>query len=203
MFIDFNQIARVAKLVALFGFFLPWVTVSCSTTGSDLLHATGWQLMTGDPQPVGMMENARDQLKDIEPSAVVIAAFAVILIGFVSSLLNRKQAAAICLLVSALLGIGVTYFGMQSLETQLRQQITGASEHQQPDQNSFISPEQQRELSQSVAQNIHVRQEEGYWLTLGALALAAIFSLLTLMQRPQMAASPRQSAAEGPNHGGG
>ncbi|WP_395646893.1 hypothetical protein [Terricaulis sp.] len=193
MYIDFNQIARIAKFVALFAFFLPWVTVSCS--GNEMLQATGWQLMTGDPQPVGMMENARDQLKDIEPSAVVIAAFAVILIGLVTSLFNRAQAAAICLLVSALLGTGVTYFGMQSLETQLKEQIAGASDRQQPDENAFISPEQQRQLSQSVAENIHVRPEEGYWLTLGALALAALFSLLTLMRRPQAQAPPSPSTS--------
>ncbi|MBK6704779.1 MAG: hypothetical protein IPG56_14215 [Caulobacteraceae bacterium] len=55
MFIDFNQIARIGKLVALLGFFLPWVTVSCSNT--DILTATGWQLMTGDPQPAGPLQH--------------------------------------------------------------------------------------------------------------------------------------------------
>lgn len=184
MFIDFNQIARIAKFVALFAFFLPWVTVSCSST--EILHATGWQLMTGHPQPAGPLENMnREQIDDIKPSIVVIAAFGLILIGLGASILNRAQSAAISMLVSAVLALGITYFGMQQLQTQLRDQISGAQAHQQVDENSFISAEQQRQLSQSVAENITVRKEDGYWLALGALAAAALFSLLTLMRRPQ------------------
>ena len=96
MFIDFNQIARIGKLVALLGFFLPWVTVSCSNT--ELLSATGWQLMTGDPQPAGPLEGMADQqqrAEDAEPSVVIIAAFAIILAGLACSLFTRMQAAAI------------------------------------------------------------------------------------------------------------
>ena len=52
MFIDFNQIARLGKLVALLGFFLPWVTVSCSNT--EIMQANGSQLIVGDPQPPGL-----------------------------------------------------------------------------------------------------------------------------------------------------
>lgn len=184
MFIDFNQIARIAKFLALLAFFLPWVTVSCSNT--EILHATGWQLMTGDPQPAGPLEHSQDQLKDIKPSIAVIAAFGLILIGLGASLLNRAQSAAIAMLVSAVLAIGVTYFGMAQLQTELRNQISGAQAHRQVDENAFISPETQRELSRSVADNISVRKEDGYWLTLGALALAALFSLLTLMRRPEV-----------------
>jgi hypothetical protein len=35
MFIDFNQIARIGKVVALLGFFLPWVTVSARALKSS------------------------------------------------------------------------------------------------------------------------------------------------------------------------
>ena len=82
MYIDFNQIARIGKLIALLGFFLPWVTVSCSNT--EILQATGWQLMTGDPQPAGPLEGMADQrqrAEESEPAVIIIAAFAVILIG--------------------------------------------------------------------------------------------------------------------------
>lgn len=205
MFIDFNQIARIGKIVALLAFFLPWVTVSCSTTGTDLLHATGWQLMTGDPQPAeGLASADNEQLKDVEPSIVIIAAFGVILIGLVTSLLNRTQAAAISMLVSAVLGIGITYFGMQSLQTELRSEIVGSQSEARQNESDDLSFEdivaglqneedsggQEQRLRQVAADNISIQKEEGYWLTLGALALAALFSLLTLFQRRTPAVQP-------------
>ena len=51
MTIDFNVLARLTKLIALLGFFLPWVAVSCS--GKEIATGTGWGLMTGhlDPSP--------------------------------------------------------------------------------------------------------------------------------------------------------
>lgn len=82
MFIDFNQIARLGKLVALLGFFLPWVTVSCSNT--EILQATGWQLMIGEPQPVGPLEGMNNEpqpAEDSKPAIVIIIAFAIIAIG--------------------------------------------------------------------------------------------------------------------------
>ena len=39
------NLARIAALVAIFGFFLPWAEVSCS--GQPLAHETGIQLITG------------------------------------------------------------------------------------------------------------------------------------------------------------
>ncbi len=205
MFIDFNQIARIGKVVALLGFFLPWVTVSCSNTGTDLLHATGWQLMTGDPQPAeGLASADNEQLKDVDPSIVIIAAFGVILIGLATSLFNRMQAAAITMLVAAVLATGVTYFGMQSLQTELRAQIVGSQSEARQDESGDLNFEdlvaglqsedngggQEQRLRQVAADNISIRKEEGYWLTLGALALAALFSLLTLFQRRTPAAQP-------------
>ncbi|HZZ36600.1 MAG TPA: hypothetical protein VFE03_12810, partial [Caulobacteraceae bacterium] len=38
-------VARLAALVAIFGFFLPWAEVSCS--GQPLAHETGIELITG------------------------------------------------------------------------------------------------------------------------------------------------------------
>jgi hypothetical protein len=184
MFIDFNQIARLGKLVALLGFFLPWVTVSCS--GTEILNATGWQLMTGDPQPAGPLEGAgRQQTEDAEPAVIIIAAFAVVLIGLVTSLFTRMQTAAISMLVCAVLGIGISYYGVENMRTELRREISESSNEQnaQIEDNPFLSAENQRELSQAMASNITVKEEEGYIVTHSGLLLAAIFSLLTLFRR--------------------
>lgn len=185
MYIDFNQIARIGKLVALLGFFLPWVTVSCSNT--EILSATGWQLMTGDPQPAGPLEGMADQqqrAEDSEPAVIIIAAFAVILIGLGTSLVTRAQTAAISMLVCAVLGIGISYYGVENMRSELRREIS-ETQHEQSGSadNPFFSVDQQRELSQAVASNITVNEQEGYMVTHGGLVLAAIFSLLTLFRK--------------------
>jgi hypothetical protein len=185
MFIDFNQIARIGKVVALLGFFLPWVTVSCSNT--DILTATGWQLMTGDPQPAGPLTGMADQsqTEDAEPSVIIIAAFAVILIGLISAIFTRAQTAAITMLVTAVLGIGISYYGVENMRGELRREITESQNEQSGDaaDNPFFGAEQQSELARTVASSVTVREEEGYIVTHGGLLVAAIFSLLTLFRR--------------------
>lgn len=197
MYIDFNQIARLGKLVALLGFFLPWVTVSCS--GTEILQATGWQLMTGDPQPAGPLESMADQrqqAEDSEPAIIIIAAFAVILIGLGTSLVTRAQTAAISMLVCAVLGIGISYYGVQNMRSELRREITETQSEQQGalGDNAIFSVEQQREMSSAVADSINVEEQEGYMVTHGGLVLAAIFSLLTLFRRRQPVAGAPPAA---------
>jgi|CXWL01.1.fsa_nt_gi hypothetical protein len=188
MYIDFNQIARIGKLIALLGFFLPWVTVSCSNT--EILQATGWQLMTGDPQPAGPLEGMADQrqrAEESEPAVIIIAAFAVILIGLGTSLMTRAQTAAISMLVCAVLGIGISYYGVQNMRSELRREITETQSEQQGAvaDNPFFSGDQQREMSAAAADSIDVEEQEGYIVTQGGLVLAALFSLLTLFRRRQ------------------
>lgn len=188
MFIDFNQIARLGKLVALLGFFLPWVTVSCS--GTEILQATGWQLMTGDPQPAGPLEGMADQRRqaeDSEPAVIIIAAFAVILIGLGTSLVTRAQTAAISMLVCAVLGIGISYYGVQNMRSELRREITETQSEQQGalGDTAIFSADQQREMSSAIADSIDVEEQEGYVVTHSGLVLAALFSLLTLFRRRQ------------------
>jgi hypothetical protein len=188
MFIDFNQIARIGKIVALLGFFLPWVTVSCSNT--EILQATGWQLMTGDPQPAGPLEgmaDQRQQAEDSEPAVIIIAAFAVILIGLGTSLVTRAQTAAISMLVCAVLGIGISYYGVQNMRSELRREITETQSEQQGalGDTGIFSADQQREMSSAVADSIDVEEQEGYIVTHSGLVMAALFSLLTLFRRRQ------------------
>ena len=193
MYIDFNQIARIGKIVALLGFFLPWVTVSCSNT--EILSATGWQLMTGDLQPAGPLEGMSDQRQaEDKPSIVIIAAFAVILIGLFCSFFTRTQAAAITMLVTSVLGIGVSYYGVENMRGELRRQISEGQQEQSGAvaDTPFFSADQQNELSQAMASSVTVVEQEGYKLTHGGLLLAAIFSLLTLFRKrkPEAEATP-------------
>lgn len=182
---DFNLFARVAKLAALFGFFLPWVTVSCA--GSEVLQATGWQLMTGDPQPSGGGEVRQE---DGEPALLVIAAFAVIAAALAASLLVRRRAAAAVLLAGALAGAGLSWFSIENMGSEMNRSLS----EQQGEENAMFSAEQQREMAQEIQNAIEIERQEGFWLTLGALALAALFALLTLGVRE---AAPARSENTG------
>lgn len=191
MQVDFNLIARIAKFAALFGFLLPWVTVSCS--GTEILHATGWQLMTGQPEPAGPLAMGGDQARlseDSHPAILVIAAFGVVVVGLVCSLLTRKQTAAATILVCAILGIGLSYFSVQNLQSQMQRSIQHEQGKHSADTGGLISPAQQREMGDAISSSIVVEEEEGYWLTLLGLALAAVFAGLTLATRPQRSAPP-------------
>lgn len=188
MFIDFNQIARIAKIVALLGFFLPWITVSCSNT--EILKATGWQLMIGDPQPAGPLEGMSGQTdidKDSEPAVIIIVAFAVIALGLAISLLTRAKTAAIAMLATSVLGSGISYYGVSNLSTELRREISEQQQQQggASSDNPFFSADQQRELTQAVSSSITVEEKEGYVVTHSGLLLAALFALLTIFRRRQ------------------
>jgi hypothetical protein len=145
--------------------------------------------MTGDPQPAGPLEGVeREETEDAEPALVIIAAFAVILIGLICSFFTRTQAAAITMLVTSVLGIGVSYYGVQNLSAEMKRELTESGSEAE---NPYVSGGQQREISQAVASNIAVKEEEGYIVTHSGLVLAALFSLLTLFRRrPETQAPP-------------
>ncbi len=196
--IDFNQLARIGKLIALLGFFLPWVTVSCAST--DILTATGWQLMTGDPQLAGPLAGMAEgqqaqQQEDAEPNMLTIAAFATIAVGLLLALATRARTAAIVMLIAALTGAGLSYYSIENMRQEMRRELASQQESQPAAQdNPFFGVEQQRQMSQAMSSSIRVVEEEGYFLTLVALALSALFALLTrFTRRTEADASPAPS----------
>jgi len=164
MFIDFNQIARLGKLVALLGFFLPWVTVSCS--GNVILEATGLQLMTGDPQPAGMLEGAdRSQMDDPEPAIGVILACLAAALGLgLSFVLKGKQAAG-AILAGAVLTIGFSYYSLESLRTEMTREAS----------------EQEDDMARAVANAIRIEKQEGFWVTVGGAGVGGVLALIVLI----------------------
>ena len=185
---NYLLLGRIAKLVALLGFFLPWVVVSCSDT--VILEATGFQLMTGDIQPSGALEGAEVN-KDPEPSPFVIAAFAVIALALVGSVLTKARTAAIVILVGAIGGIGLSYYAVSNMQSEMTRSISESQAQQGAAgaDNPLFNAEQQREMSDQVARAIRIEKQEGYWLTLGALIAAAICALLFIASARAPAAS--------------
>jgi hypothetical protein len=176
---DYLLLGRVAKIAALLGFLLPWVTVSCS--GNEILTATGLQLMTGDPQPAGALEGmgGDDPAKDAEPAIAVIVACAVLAIGLAVSFLTKARVAAAALLVGGLGGAGVSYYAMQNMRTEMAREI-GEAQNETPDTGGFLSERDTRQMTSAVANAIRVEEEEGYWLTVGASLIAALLGLMVL-----------------------
>lgn len=174
-----NLAARIAKLVALLGFLLPWAVVSCS--GTEIASATGVQLMTGDIQPAGPLQSAPPEETQADPSIAVIAAFAVIAAGLLVSFLLRGRNAAIALLVGAVVGAGTAAYSMQDMKSAAAERVAERGGEAPEALGGLISGDQQREFAEAVTSAIVVEEQSGYWVTLGALALAALLALLTLI----------------------
>ena len=89
--INWLWVSRIAKVLALLLFFLPWMAVSCN--GTPLIEASGYQLATGNPS-VAQMPMAEMNAKgdDMDPVWWVIVAAVVILAG---SEVGRARAAGL------------------------------------------------------------------------------------------------------------
>lgn len=144
------NIARAAKMVALLGFLLPWVLVSCSTT--PVAKATGVQLAMG--QMTSLMSNAPPQSG--EPNWWVVAAAVLIVIGLAVSFLKLAQAqrgwAILATSIAALVCCWVTLTA-----------ITASAQQQ-----GAADPS-----AQQMAAMIRVEAQSGYWVTVVSLLIAA------------------------------
>lgn len=176
---DYLLLGRVAKLVALLGFFLPWVTVSCS--GTEILEATGWQLMTGDIEPTGPLAGADTGQDKPEPSPLVIAAFVAIALGLLAALLTKARIAAAALLIGGVCGAGLSYYSVQNMRAEMTHQMEEAqNKGGGADTGGLFSAEQQNDMTRAMASAIRVEEQEGFWLTVAAAGVAAILGLIVL-----------------------
>lgn len=174
---DYLLLGRIAKVVALFGFFLPWVTVSCSNT--EIMQATGWQLMTGNVEVAGQAQLDRDP----EPAPLVILAFVVIAVGLAATFAVSGRAAAMALLIGALAGLVVSYASIQNLRSEMTRQMDRAETEAGEQGGGFFSARQQREMTRDLRSAIRVEEQEGFWLTTLALLAAAALGAIMLADR--------------------
>ncbi len=182
---DYNLLARTAKAVALFGFFLPWVLVSCS--GTEIASATGWQLMTGHVELQGPLAG-QEPPDAADPSVFVILAFAAAVLGLLASLALRQRAAAMALLIAGLAGAGFTGLSMQNLHSAVQREAASASrgdERPVSEDGATLSEQAERGITRAVARMVTVQERPGYWTSLGALIAAAGLALMSLAGAPQ------------------
>lgn len=193
---DYLLLARVSKLVGLIGFLLPWVTVSCS--GNVILEATGVQLMTGDPQPAGMLEGAdRSEVDDAEPAIGVILACVAAVLGLGLSLVLKNKRAAGAILAGAVLTTGLSYFSIENMRSEMTRELNEQQGETPAEDNPFFSAAQQRDMARAMASSIRIEEEEGFLLTMGGMGVAGILALIVLAgagvavpRKPDEAPSP-------------
>ena len=137
------NLARLAALVAIFGFFLPWAEVSCS--GQPLAHETGIQLITGGG--AGAVAPTHHDLW-------VAMSFGVIVLGLVGCLLVRGQRAAVILMATALAAGAASLIGVSQEvpSAEVQAQLTAGPG--------------------GAGEVIGAKLEYGYFVTLGGLIVA-------------------------------
>ena len=153
-------LARVAALVAIFGFFLPWAEFSCS--GQPLIHETGIQLITG----TGAGAAAR-----APHNFWVAASLGLIVVGLAGCLFARGRRAAVILIATALAAAAASLIGVS-------QEVPSA-------QAQLAAGPSGGDASEAGGAFIRASLEYGYFVTLGGLIAAIAGGWFALAgQRP-------------------
>jgi hypothetical protein len=146
-------LARLAAMVSIFGFFLPWAEVSCS--GQPLTHETGIELITGGAGGGGTAGPAHHDLW-------VAASFGLIVLGLAGGLLARGRRAAVILTAAALAAAVSSLIGVS-------QEVPSADVQAQLAVGPSGGGASGR---QAAGELIRAKLEYGYFVTLGGLIVA-------------------------------
>jgi hypothetical protein len=188
------NVVRIAKVLALLAFVLPWAAVSCN--GVDLATASGVELiqgtMTENPEAgkqmnrqmesrfgngLGGASDAADTTAgmmgpkpDFGINFFGIAAAGVIAIGLLLSLAGKGKTAARNVMVTSLLGLalcfGTVWWWKEQVKGQSARENGGAATE------SPFGSEGMGAMGQGMIDNM-LQERFGYWIALSALAVAA------------------------------
>jgi hypothetical protein len=183
-FLSMTNLGRIAKVIALLLFVLPWVTVSCadqtlvSMTGVDL--ATGHISMAANPMVGPSAAAPAEHGGDL----LVIIGAVLILAGLaVSFILKGSRGAMAAGACAALAAVSLAYTVLVRIPGAARADATssaggGAGSAGGP------SPEQ-------IAEMIRVNIQIGFYLCLAALIAAVVFDFMAMKgAAPAAAAAP-------------
>ena len=96
------NVARVAKLIALLGFALPWLLVSCA--GEPIGRLTGIDLATG-----GGLQSQHSQ-----PNLWVTLSLAAVIAGIVASFAMKGRRAVLAMATAAIVALAASVVGVSS-----------------------------------------------------------------------------------------
>lgn len=201
------NVVRIAKIVALLAFFLPWVAVSCQNV--DVATASGIELMQGqmtenpqfEQQVKQQMNSAFGGLGNLNPNdgpaearssqelpelgvnVFAVAAAALILIGLGLTFTAKGKTAGRNALVTSLIGLalvfGTVWWFKQSAMRDMEAKEGGTSSASSP----FGGPGSMDAMGQQMIDNM-LQERVGYWIALIALAVAAGASGLAMAGTP-------------------
>jgi hypothetical protein len=166
-------LARLAALIAIFGFFLPWAEVSCS--GQPLAHETGIELITGGAGGAGAAAPAHHNLW-------VAASAGLIVLGLGGGLLMRGRRAAVILMAAALGAAVASLIGVS-------QEVPSAEVQAQL---AAGPPGGDASARQAAGEFISASLEYGYFVTLGGLIAAIAAGGLALAGQRSPGGEPEQ-----------
>jgi hypothetical protein len=169
MFSTLN-LARIAKVVALLLFFLPWVTVSCAE--QTLISMTGFDLATGNLT----MTNPVTHVSESPPGGgkgdllVVIGAALILLSLAVTFVMKGRTGVLAAIVGTVLAGVALAYTVLVRIPVSAR---AGALAGSDGGGSGGMNQAQ-------IAEMIKVNVEIGFWLMLAALAAAAVLGFMAL-----------------------
>ena len=172
--LSMTNLARIAKVVALLLFILPWVTISCAD--QTLVSMTGVNLATGNVTMNNPMTGATASPVGANSSIeqyLVIAGAVLILLSLVASfLLKESKGALIGAVTAAAAAICLAYTVLVRIPGAARADgaMGGAGG---PVGAGGPTPEQ-------IAQMIQVHVQIGFWLLLAALVAAIVLDVLAM-----------------------
>lgn len=207
------NVVRIAKIVALLAFFLPWVAVSCQNV--DVATASGIELMQGrmtenpqfEEQVKQQMNSAFGGLGDLNTDSgsvetsssqevpelginyFAIAAAIVILIGLGLTFTAKGKTAGRNALITSLLGLalvfGTVWWFKDSAMRDMERKDGGTPSASSP----FGGTGSMDAMGQQMLDNM-LQERMGYWLALIALAVAAGAGGLAMAGTPTRPETP-------------
>lgn len=171
--LDGLWVARVAKILALLFFFLPWVVVSCN--GDPLVQASGYQLATGqiDLPSVAVAPDG------LGKAWWAMAAIVVVLVGLGAGFVLKGAHAARAMAVSSLVALMLVFGGLTQMVSSMRSEV--AHKVEQKSNGDDLEAQLARALGKSM--RVEVDVQSGYWLTV--LALLGATGMCLWIGRPQ------------------
>lgn len=201
------NIVRIAKVVALLAFVLPWAAISCS--GTDLATASGIELIQGtmseNPQaseqmaaamgmPAGMATSTESStsMPKMEMNIFALGAAIVTVLGLALTFLGRI--APIATLATSLVAAGLVYgavwqFKQEIMKSDMAQEQGGGA----PESPFGPGAGDMAAMNQMGANMVNelVQERIGFWLAIGGLLVAAGASGIALASRGGRGASVR------------
>jgi hypothetical protein len=189
--LSMGNLARIAKVVALLLFLLPWVTVSCSpqamnaaggppagamTSTGDvvLVKATGLQLATGTATPTNPNPSAASAPPNPfgKPNYPILGGALLILLALAATfLLKGRKAALAAAAGSALAAVILCYAVLLDIPKLVQTTFMGGTAA-----GGGAPPIDPAEL----ARMIQVKTEIGFWLAILALVAAVVLNVLAM-----------------------